>query len=165
MRVAEDHLVAYLVQGIRDVEGAFLLGDAGIEDHVVEQVADFLRRAFPVPLEDGVAELIHLFLRHRADGVDGLRRIPRAFFPEEVHDIEQTAEGGHLFFPGMHFIHKIFTNIQRICLYLPGLAYETLDIHIGGRSRPRRPERGSHPPLPDRQRPPCPHRRPVPQGR
>ena len=65
----------------------------------------------------------------------------------------------------MHFIHKIFTNIQRICLYLPGLAYETLDIHIGGRSRPRRPERGSHPSLSDRQRPPRPHRRPVPQGR
>ena len=43
-------------------------------------------------------------------------------------------------------------------------AYEALDIHIGGRSRPRRPERGSHPPLPDRQRPPRPHRRPVPQG-
>ena len=102
MRVAEHHLVAHLVNTVGNVKCAFFLPDAGIEDHVVQQVANFLGRSLPVAFQDGVAELVHLFLGHGSNGVHGLRGVPGALLPELVHNIQQAPEGGYFFFSRVH---------------------------------------------------------------
>ena len=102
VRMAEHHFVAHLVNAVSNVKCTFLLTDTGIKHHVVQQVANLLGRPLPVPLQDGVAEFVHLFLRHRADGIHGLCGVPGAFYPELVHNVQQAPEGGQFFFSRVH---------------------------------------------------------------
>ena len=104
MRVPEDHLVAHFVHTIGNVEGPFLLADTGIEDHMVQQVADFLGGALSVAFQDGIGQFVPLFFRHRADAVHRLGRIPGALLPQGVHNIQQTAESGQFFLARVHSI-------------------------------------------------------------
>ena len=118
MRMAEHHLVAYFVNAVGNVKRPFFLPDACIEDHVVQQVANLLGRSLAVSLQDGVAEFIDFLFRHGTDGIHGLGGVPGAFYAKSVHDIQQSAKGGQLFFPSMHSIHFRGANIQRISLSL-----------------------------------------------
>ena len=102
VRVTEHHLVTHLVNGVGNVKSAFLLAHAGIEDHVIEKVSDFLGCSLAVSLQNGVTEFVHFLLRHAADGVKSLLGIPGAFLPESVHNVEKPAKGFQFFFACVH---------------------------------------------------------------
>jgi hypothetical protein len=104
VRVAEDHLVADLVDAVRDVKGAFFLADARIENDMVQQVAE----SFAVPLRSPFRMVSLSSYTSSSDsgriGFEGLGGVPGALLPEGVHDIQQAAERRNLFFPGVHII-------------------------------------------------------------
>ena len=55
-----------------------LLGDAGVEDDLEQQVAELAGELLVVLLVDGVGDLVGLLDRHRLDGLVGLLAVPRA---------------------------------------------------------------------------------------
>ena len=100
--MAELHLLALLAGDVGHVIAAFLLGNFGIEHDVQQHVAEFLAKVGVTVLQHGVAQFVHFLERQRAQRIDGLGAVPRAFRPQPVHNVEQPPDLTQFFFLGMH---------------------------------------------------------------
>ena len=100
--MAIDQLLAEGVADVLDVVLAFLLADLGVKNDVEQQVAQLLFDLLGVIFEDGLAQFKGLLDGVCAEALARLHAVPRAFLPQVVHDVEQSAEGLHLFFFRMH---------------------------------------------------------------
>ena len=115
--MTENHFVTDFCDGIGDVETPLLLRDPGIEDHMVEQVADLLGRPGAVAAQDGVTQFINLLLRHRADGLHGLGRVPGTLLPELVHDGKQAGKGRRFFFLCVHIFRMNRKDTKSLAIF------------------------------------------------
>ena len=84
--------VAERVENGVNGEVAVFLGHLCIEEHLEEQVAEFLRQLLPVALLNGFQDLVGLFHRVFCDAVEGLFAIPGAAAggSQAVHDLHRT---------------------------------------------------------------------------
>ena len=101
VRVPRDQLVTDAVQDIGRIEGAGLGTEAAVEHHMEHEVADLLAHLLKVALEDGLPEFVGLLDGQVPEGFEGLLHVPRAPFPQVVHDVEQTAEGSQFLRSGV----------------------------------------------------------------
>ncbi len=104
MRVAEYQLVAKLVADIGYVKLPLFAADFGIEDYVQQHVAKLFADILHIVVHNGVGEFVNLLYGVGAQGVYRLFVVPRALFPQGVHHIQESLEGGQLFFA----VHSIF---------------------------------------------------------
>ena len=96
--MSECHFLAEPVHDICNVEFPLLLCDFGIEYDMKQQVPEFLFRLLVLLFHDSVAQLVNFFDRHRPECVPSLRRVPRTFSPEFIHNVQHSAELLHFFF-------------------------------------------------------------------
>ena len=92
--MAENHLLAHLVDAVRNIELTLFLPYPGIEYHMIHQVPYFLGDGGRLTFLDCVAEFIHFFLRKAADATHRLLGIPGALLAQGVHYIKKPPEGG-----------------------------------------------------------------------
>ncbi len=78
MRMPPDQLAVQMPQHIDDREVAGLIPHLRVEQHLQQQVAQFLRQVRPVLALDRVQYLVGLFQRVPADGGKALLAVPRA---------------------------------------------------------------------------------------
>ncbi len=76
--VPADHLVADGPHHVRKGEGAVLLGHAGVEDHLEQQIPQLIPQTVQVIVLDRLGDLIGLLQRVRQDGAEGLLEVPGA---------------------------------------------------------------------------------------
>ena len=103
MRVAAHHLVGDRAGHVGEAEPPLLLGHAGVEHHLEQQVAQLVGQGGEVAPGDRVRHLIGFLDRVGRDAVEALRRIPWAAADRRAqggHDVQQAAQlgfgiGGH----------------------------------------------------------------------
>jgi len=78
MRMPPDQLAVQLVEHVGDGEMPFVRRQLGIEQNLQQQVAKLFGQMREVTLLDRVEDLVGLFERVLADGVEGLLAIPWA---------------------------------------------------------------------------------------
>jgi hypothetical protein len=96
MRMAGDHLVDQAARDVVEGEGATFLGHAGMEDHLEQQVAEFLAQVAHVAARDRVRDLVGFLDRVGRDGREVLRDVPRASIArvaEPCHHGEEAVYG------------------------------------------------------------------------
>ena len=78
---------------VRPGETVLLLGaNAAVKHYVQQHVAKLLFQSLPVFIGYSVCELIDLLQRLLAQGVNSLLFIPRALFPQLVHNAAQPLD-------------------------------------------------------------------------
>src|SRR5690606_30439597 len=87
-----DDAAGDVVEGERLV-GVFL-GDAGVEDDLEEDVAQFLAQFVAVALLDGLDEFVRLLDAVLGEALVGLEGRPRAFGADAVHDLDEVEDPG-----------------------------------------------------------------------
>ena len=95
MGMAADHLDADRLHHVREGEGALLLGHAGVEDHLQQQVAQLLPQIGKIAPLDRVGDFIGFLDGVGRDRAEILRQIPRAARagrPERGHDLDQAGD-------------------------------------------------------------------------
>jgi hypothetical protein len=93
VRMAGDHLVGQRGGHVVEVEGALLLGHAGVEHDLEEEVAQFLAQRAKIAAGNRVGHLVGFLDRVRRDGREVLLHVPGASglrIPELGHDRQQT---------------------------------------------------------------------------
>ena len=78
VRMALDHLVGERLGDVGEIERALLLGHAGVEGDLEEEVAEFFLERRHVAALDRVGDLVGFLDRVRRDGREILLDIPRA---------------------------------------------------------------------------------------
>ncbi len=78
MRMPPHQLAVQLVEHIGDGEMALVGRHLGIKQHLQQQVAQLLGQMRKVAPLDGVEDLVGLFQRVFANGIEGLLAVPRA---------------------------------------------------------------------------------------
>ena len=78
MRVTANQLAIQLVEHFGDSEVTLVCGHLRIEQHLQQQVAEFLGKVRKVTALNGVEDLIDFFERVFADGIEGLFAVPGA---------------------------------------------------------------------------------------
>jgi hypothetical protein len=81
------------VDDVAEVEGVLLLGHAGVEHHLKQQIAQLLAQIGEVAAGDRVGHFVGLFQRIGSNGRKILLEIPRAAAArrsQRRHDVEQT---------------------------------------------------------------------------
>ena len=96
--VPVDEFVAKHVADVGDVEVARFGADFGVEDDVQQQVAQFLGDVVHVVRQDGVGQFIGFFDGIGPQAVHRLFAVPRAFFAQIVHHVQQSGERLQFFF-------------------------------------------------------------------
>ena len=76
--VAADELVGEGVHHVVEAEGALLLADVALEEHLQEHVAELLAMVGQVVAGHGVEQLVALLLEAGLDGLQRLGAVPRA---------------------------------------------------------------------------------------
>ena len=100
--MAADQLLGDAVGHCVEVEVALLAPDAGMEDHLEEQVAELLAQMRGVTLVDGFSYLVGFFQDEGPQALAGLLTVPgaAALIAQTVADVEQPLHGcravGHL---------------------------------------------------------------------
>src|SRR6185437_767333 len=95
MRMAAQHLVGDGASDVVEVEEAGLLGHAGMEDDLEQQVAEFILERRRIAALARFGHLIGLLDGVRRDGGEALLAIPRAAMlgiAQPRHDVEQTRQ-------------------------------------------------------------------------
>ena len=95
MRVPADEFCGDRLDHVAEIEGAELFGHAGVEDHLEEEIAQFILEIGQIVTRDGIGDLIGLFERVRRDGREILLEIPRTAGlgrAQRRHDREQAAD-------------------------------------------------------------------------
>ena len=96
--VAADELLADPFHHRREVEGAFLLGHARVEDDLEEQVSEFAAERFAIAAFDRIGDLVGFFHRVGGDGLEALGHVPRATLLDVAqtgHDLEEPGDVAH----------------------------------------------------------------------
>ena len=109
MWMPSHHLVGDVAGDIGEAEPSFLLGHAGVVDHLEQQIAQLVRQGGEIPAQDGVGHFVGLLDRVGRDRGEILRHVPLAA-PDGVaqgsHDVEQAAQlrGGLILLGVMHYL-------------------------------------------------------------
>jgi hypothetical protein len=77
MRMPADEFCGEHLDHIAEIERAQFFGHAGVEDHLEEEIAQFLLEIGEIVARDGVGDFVGLFERIRRDGREILLEIPR----------------------------------------------------------------------------------------
>ena len=102
VRMPEYQLVANAVRHVAQVERLLLGAHLRVEYHVQQQIAQLFADFVQVVVEDRVSQFVGLFDRVHPQRIERLLPVPRAFFPQFVHDVEQAADRFE------SFIHSLF---------------------------------------------------------
>ena len=96
MRMPPDQLAVDSLDRIGYVKMPGFFRHLRKEDHLEQQVAEFVRQAVPIARVDRVHDLIGLFEQVGLDGVEGLFAIPGAAVrgAQAGHDFDQPREAG-----------------------------------------------------------------------
>ena len=78
VRMAANQLAVQALQHVRDREMAFVGRHLRIKEHLQKQIAKLFGKMVEVAALDGVEDLVDLFQRVFANGIEGLLAIPRA---------------------------------------------------------------------------------------
>ena len=78
VRMAADQFAIQVVENVRDGESALVGRHLGIKEHLQKQIAKLFGKMVEVTALDGVEDLVDLFQRVFANGIEGLLAIPRA---------------------------------------------------------------------------------------
>jgi hypothetical protein len=91
MRMPPHQLVVQMVQHIGNGEMALVGRHLRIKQHLQQQVAQLLGQVRKVAPLNGVEDLVGLFQRVFADGIEGLFAVPRAAAgsPQPRHDLDR----------------------------------------------------------------------------
>ncbi len=97
MGMAADEFLIDGLKRIADIEVPGFLGHLGEEDHLEEQVSEFLCQAVPILGIDRVHDFIRFFKKIRLDGLESLLAIPWAASggAEPLHNLDQPRKTGH----------------------------------------------------------------------
>ena len=110
MRMTEYQLVTQLVTDVSYIELLFLFTYPTIEHDVQQHVTQFLANFVLIVTYQRVTKLIGFLYGIGTQTIVRLLSVPRTFFTEPVHHIQQTPEGLHFFFFRMHSFHR---HLQR----------------------------------------------------
>ena len=117
MGMTENEFVAKFVAHIGEIKLLALFADFGIEEHMEENIAQFLANLFVVTLHQGIAKFVHLFNGVGAQTFIRLLFIPRAFFTQLFEHVEYTIERFEFFLSTVHFESKFRAKAQRCDVY------------------------------------------------
>ena len=95
-------LITQMVNHVGNVKLPLLIPHLGIENHVQEQISQFLADFVMVILENGIAEFISLLYGLRTQALVGLLAIPRAFHPKFVEYVQKPSESFQFLFSCIH---------------------------------------------------------------
>ena len=87
-------LAVQMVQHVGNGEMAIVGGHLRVKEHLQHQVAQFLGQMRPVAALDGVEDLVGLFQRVFADGIEGLLAVPGAAVgsAQPRHDLDRLGK-------------------------------------------------------------------------
>ena len=91
--MAADHLLGDALDDVAERERALLLGDAGVIDHLQQQVAEFLAEVVEIVARDRVRHLIGFLDRVGCDRLEGLLDVPWTAGhggAQRRHDLDQA---------------------------------------------------------------------------
>ncbi|MPM40427.1 hypothetical protein SDC9_87068 [bioreactor metagenome] len=100
--MAKDELVTDSVANIGNIKSLFLFADFGIKHYVQQQVSEFFFYFQVAVVDDGLSEFIRFFYGVGPQTFVGLHIVPRAFFTQFVHYVEQSSECFQFLLPGVH---------------------------------------------------------------
>ena len=90
-----NQLVSNPTGDVGDVEPVRLLpGDLGVEDHLEQQVTEFLAKQFAIARLDGLDGLRRLLDQVLHQRAMGLLSVPRAALPQPGHHLDQPLQLG-----------------------------------------------------------------------
>ena len=95
VRVPSDHLAGDRLDDVAEVEDLLLLGNAGMEDDLQEEVAEFLAEVGQIATLDRVGDLVGLFQRVGLYGFEGLPDVPRTAglrLSQRGHDLDEASD-------------------------------------------------------------------------
>src|SRR5579871_7071942 len=95
MRMAPNEFGRYRLHHVAEVEGALLLTEAGMEDNLKQQVAQFILEIGEIAAGDGIGDLVGFLDGVRRDGGEALLKIPRTTGlrrPQRRHDLDEAAD-------------------------------------------------------------------------
>ncbi|MNE50845.1 hypothetical protein D3C80_1454400 [compost metagenome] len=93
MRVPADHFRRHGLHDITECKLTHFLGDAGMENHLQQQVAELLAKIICVLALDGVRHLVGFFYCIGFDGFKGLHNIPWTTgfrLAQCLHDLDEA---------------------------------------------------------------------------
>ena len=93
VRMSSNHLARHRLDDVAKIECVLLLGHAGVEHHLQQEVAEFVAEVIEVAAGDGVDDLIGFLDGVGSDGCKILLEIPgtaAAGRSQRRHDIEQA---------------------------------------------------------------------------
>ena len=90
---------------IRNIEGAFLFPYLGIKDNMKQNISKFLHYVVHVAVHNRVGKFESLLYRLRAQRFDCLFPVPRTFFTQIIHYVQQMQKGIRLPFSQLFLIH------------------------------------------------------------
>ena len=102
VRMAIYQLITQMVNHVGNVKLPLLIPHLGIENHVQEQISQFLADFVMVILKNGIAEFISLLYGLRTQALVGLLAVPRAFHPEFVEYVQKPSECFQFLFSCIH---------------------------------------------------------------
>ena len=91
--MAADQLLRLGLDHLLKLEALALLGDDAVEDHMQEQIPEFLLQPLPVLLIDGLDGLVGFFDEQMFDGGMGLLAVPRAIAPKLAYNRHEVRIG------------------------------------------------------------------------
>ncbi|MND91329.1 hypothetical protein D3C80_834440 [compost metagenome] len=113
MRMAADHLRGDGLNHVAKGEFTPFLGNAGVENHLQEKVAQFLAKIVHVLALDGVGDFISFFNGIGLDRLEGLHNIPRATgfrLAQGFHDLDQAGNILRGFHMSQTFVLRFFAH-------------------------------------------------------
>ena len=90
--MAEDEFVREFGADVGNVEFSFLCSDFGIEEHVKQDVAQFLADVLLIVVKKGITEFINFLNGVGPQALVGLLLVPRTFDAELVEDVKYAVE-------------------------------------------------------------------------
>ena len=121
VRMAIYQLITQVVNDIGNIKLPLLIPHLGIENHVQEQISQFLADFVMVILENGIAEFISLLYGLRTQALVGLLAVPRAFNAEFVEYVQKPSESFQFLFPCIHiFLINIFAFANPVNISVNG---------------------------------------------
>ena len=95
MGMTAHKLLADGLDHVAEIERALLLRHSGMEDHLQQQIAEFVAQVGEIAPHDGISHFIRLFDRVRGDGREVLFEVPRAAGvgrAQRRHDFEEAGD-------------------------------------------------------------------------
>jgi hypothetical protein len=110
MRMPSDELCRDRLDDGSEIEGSLLLGHAGMEDDLKEEVSQFISQIEEISPLDRVGHFVGLFDREGHDSLEGLLQIPVTTgprSPESSHDLDQTVDVSGRFHAASRFTSTV----------------------------------------------------------